>query len=139
MARGTRRRPGRRLRPLYALELRGRAARSPSTREVRMPPRLHARPKRSTRPSEATACSRLPRRPVSTASARHDGRRLHAALDKEKAPVARPALENAPGRLRCEGLGLDSAYVESPEATLPATRFPPHPPLPFLPDKPPLS
>src|SRR5258708_2621420 len=105
------------------LELRGRAARSPSTREVRMPPRLHARPKRSTRPSEATACSRLPRRPVSTASARHDGRRLHAALDKEKAPVARPALENAPGRLRCEGLGLDSAYVESTEGILPATRF----------------
>jgi hypothetical protein len=52
MATGTRRRPGRQLRPLYALELRGRTARSPSTRdEIRMPPQLHARLKRSTRPS----------------------------------------------------------------------------------------
>ena len=42
-----------------------------------MPPQLHARPKRSTRPSEGTACSRLPHLPSVRASARHDGRRLH--------------------------------------------------------------
>ncbi len=75
MATGTRCRPGRRLRPLYALELRGRTARSPSTREVRMPPQLHARPKRSTRPSEGMVCSRA--FPSVRASARHDGQRLH--------------------------------------------------------------
>ena len=62
MAIGTRRRPGRRLRPLYALELRGRTTRD----EVRMLPQFHARPRRSTRPSGGTACSRLPRPPVST-------------------------------------------------------------------------
>src|SRR5437899_4469125 len=61
MATGTRRRPGRRLRPLCALELRDRTARLPSTREVRMPPQVHARLKRSTRPSEGAACSWLPR------------------------------------------------------------------------------
>ena len=75
MATGTRCRPGRRLRLLYALELRGRTARSPSTREVRMPPQLHARPKRSTRPSEGMVCSRA--FPSVRASARHDGQRLH--------------------------------------------------------------
>jgi hypothetical protein len=67
MATGTRRRPERRLCPLCALELQGRTARSPSTRdELRIPPRLHARPKRSTRPSEGTARSGLLQFPVST-------------------------------------------------------------------------
>src|SRR6266700_2339743 len=77
MATGTRRRPGRRLRPLYALALRGRTARSPTPDEVRMPPQLHARPKRSTRPSEARRALGSFAFPSVRASARHDGRRLH--------------------------------------------------------------
>jgi hypothetical protein len=89
MATEIRRRPGRRLCPLYALEFRGQTAPSPSTRdEVRMPPQLHARPKCSTRPSEARPAPRLSCLPSVRACARHDGRRLDAAFDQEKAPVA---------------------------------------------------
>src|SRR5438093_5223282 len=79
MATGTRRRPRRRFRPLYSLELCGRTARSPSTRdEVRMPSQLHARPKRSTRPSEARRALGSFAFPSVRASARQDGRRrLH--------------------------------------------------------------
>src|SRR5258708_14274220 len=61
MTTGTRRRPTSRLCRLYALELRGRTARLPPTRdEVRIPPLVHARPKRSARPPEGTARSPLP-------------------------------------------------------------------------------
>jgi hypothetical protein len=87
---------------LYALELRGWTARSPSTRdEVRMPPQLHARLKRSTRPSEGTACSQLP----CLQYARLRGRRLYAALDKGEVPMRMPRGRCARGDENVQLLG----------------------------------
>src|SRR5229473_6814526 len=83
-----------------------------------MPPRLHARPKRSTRQSEGTACSRLPRLPVSTASARHDGRRRHECgiQDREALVQARAPLVEIGDPLNLEVvadlLSADATQIE---------------------------